>query len=396
VKGFSRLEEEIIKVGLCTKCGTCVAVCPMKAIAMNYKTEEPELIKGCSPRCNLCYEVCPGKDIPIPEMERMVFGRERSLGTTEEWIGIGCDFIAANATDVVVREKGASGGLVSAVLIYALDNGIIDAAIVAGNSFERPWQAVPAIATTREEVIDAAQTKETLIPTNSIIPEALDRGYKRLGIVGLPCHVHGIRKMQLLGQLKSIVKNIKFVIGLCCGGSYSKRAIEHVIVEITEIPLDAVAKVEYRYGEYPGKFTVFTKNGERVSVTMDQRRGVLFAHEHDRCRVCYDYANDLGDISVGDYFGLEMKRGDRGLSAAILRTDIGKVLIKGAEAKGHVQTKKITENNFFQGGFEWKKHGGAYHILERKKYGLRVPDYHLPISWSPIPRKVFFEHPSMF
>jgi ferredoxin len=50
---FSTLQEEVIGTGLCTDCGTCVAVCPNHAITMNYETEEPELTGKCATRCQL-------------------------------------------------------------------------------------------------------------------------------------------------------------------------------------------------------------------------------------------------------------------------------------------------------------------------------------------------------
>jgi coenzyme F420 hydrogenase subunit beta len=379
MSGFARLEKEVIKVGLCTNCGTCAAVCPRKAIAMNYETEVPELIKECPPRCNLCYEVCPGEDIPIPEMERMIFGRER-----DDPVGVAQRFVAAAAIDPLVRIAGSSGGLVPALLIFALDNGIIDAAIVAGNSFERPWQAVPAIATTREEVIDTAEDKYGAVPTNSVIRAALDKGYKNLGIVGLPCHVHGIRKMQLFGRLKRMVSSIKFIIGLCCGFNTTYKANEHIIEEMARIPLDEVKAVRVRYGAYPGLYTVFVKDGRRVQIPNVPRRAFSMALRRHRCAMCWDYSAELADLGAGNYFGREMKEGVLGVTAAIIRTDVGRRLIEDAEAAGYIQTNPIDKDNFYQSGFEIKKHGGAYHILERKKYGWAVPDYHLPLDY-PIP-----------
>src|SRR4030042_4210082 len=131
MKGYAHLQREVIESGLCTDCGTCEGVCPSLCLVMNYEIEQPEAIKECPPRCNLCYEVCPGKDVPMQELERMIFGRERKLGIDEEYLGVCQQFFKGYAVDKEVRRRGACGGIGTALLLYALENNIIDSAIVA-------------------------------------------------------------------------------------------------------------------------------------------------------------------------------------------------------------------------------------------------------------------------
>ena len=385
--GFDMLKKEVIGVGLCTDCGTCVGVCPNKSIVMNYDEEEPEAVKDCLPRCSLCYEVCPGRDIPIPDLERMIFGRERTAD--EEWIGIGQTYFEAHALDPLIRIGGASGGLVSALLLYALENDVIDAALVAGNREDKPWRVIPKIVTNRHEVMETSQSKLSAVPNNSLLGEALARGFRRLGIVGLPCHVHGIRKMQLSGKPKRMVESIKFTIGLCCGAQWNYRGAEHIIEEIAGVALSEVAKVRIRYGHYPGLYTIFTKGGLRVVLPDSGRRFHSFAFRKYRSALCIDYSAELADLTVGDYFSPHMGEGVPGLTIGIVRTDIGKKLIEDAEAAKYIHTGQISKDPFIWGGFEVKKHGGLYHLLERRRHGWPTPDLHRPIDYpKPEPRKL--------
>ncbi len=116
--GFAKLDAEVIRVGLCTDCGHCAGICPDKSLVMNYETERPELRGKCRPDCELCYESCPGKDIPMPDLDRLVFGRQRGVG--EELLGVSQAFLKGHATDAAIRSNGAGGGIVSALLTYAL------------------------------------------------------------------------------------------------------------------------------------------------------------------------------------------------------------------------------------------------------------------------------------
>ena len=80
----------------------------------------------------------------------------------DEVDGISKDIILARATDPRVHQKGQDGGLVSAILLWAIEHGYIDAALVSylegdGSS----WKAIPGVARTREEILAAAGSRYT-------------------------------------------------------------------------------------------------------------------------------------------------------------------------------------------------------------------------------------------
>lgn len=387
--GYAQLQKEVIGVGLCTFCGTCSAVCPKGLIVMNYDKEEPEQTEQrCSARCQLCFQTCPGKDIPVPQIERMLFGRER---TKDEILGVSREVLKAHAVDDRVRVGGASGGLVSALFIYALENDIIDGAIVADMDPEVPWKVVPKVAITKEEIIEAAQSKENVVPMNAALKEAMAKGIKRLGVVALPCHVHGIRKMQLIGAPKALINSIKFVIGLFTGGNCSVRSTAHLVEEFCGVPLDNLARIKWRYGPYPGQFTVWTKDGRQISFPSVVRHAGTLPYLRDRCTMCLDFG-ELSDITVGDYIRDEMKRGVPGESCCIVRNDIGKKLMEDARAAKYIDFEPTQKEALMSGGFEFKHHGYPFQWLERRRHGWAVPDYHLPVNyqkpqWRPLALK---------
>jgi hypothetical protein len=106
--------------------------------------------------------------------------------------------------------------------------------------------------------------------------------------------------------------------------------------------------------------------------------------------VCYDFHAELADISLGGYFGREAMKGLSGISALIVRTETGEKLLKDAEAAGYIHTEPIERFRFFFGGFEGKKHGSLYNIVERRKFGRPTPDYNVPIDCpKPVLRKKF-------
>lgn len=389
--GFASLQTEVIGAGLCTDCGTCAAVCPKKAITMNYEMEEPELAGKCAAKCQLCYETCAGKDINMPELNRVVFGREPKEG---ELLGISQGFFRAYAVDDVVRDAGAGGGVVSALLIYSLEKHLVDGVVVTGMSAETPWRVVPKLATTREEVIANAGSCYAMCPTDSILAQAMASGWDRIGAVGLPCHIHGLRKIQAIGRPKRLSSAIKFALGIFCAVNSTYRGTEHVVEELCRVPLEQVAKVQYRGGEYPGIFRVTTKDGQVVAITSPQRRLISTWFSRDRCIMCCDYSNELADISVGDYFHPDMRRGVQGWSVLIVRSDRGKKLLEEARAAHYLHFEPVERDYLLAIGFERKHHAAVYQLLERQRHGWPTPNYHKPLAYPrPMPRVFDLAHP---
>ena len=68
----------------------------------------------------------------------------------------------ARSTDKQIQKIAQDGGIVSALLCFALDEKIIDGAVVAGPS-DVMWKPEPMVAMSSDEILAAAGTKYTYI-----------------------------------------------------------------------------------------------------------------------------------------------------------------------------------------------------------------------------------------
>ena len=84
-------------------------------------------------------------------------------------------------------DSGQDGGLVSAILIWALEHDVIDAALVSAIEGEATWKAVPAVARTRAEVLAAAGSRYTYSANTLAYPQAVEAGAERIALVGMSC-----------------------------------------------------------------------------------------------------------------------------------------------------------------------------------------------------------------
>lgn len=146
-KQFSDLEFDVIDVGSCTSCGACAAVCPVDIV--RFKEERPYIIAECKKGCNSCYVACPRTFLPIPAIEEKIDFENKEK---DPMLGYFSSVYAAKAKKDV---RGQDGGAVTAILMYMLDNKIIDKALTVEKG-SRPWEPKPAIATNSAELLKTA------------------------------------------------------------------------------------------------------------------------------------------------------------------------------------------------------------------------------------------------
>ena len=215
------LYREVISQGLCTACGTCIGVCPEKAIEMNGVI--PECTGHCI-GCGSCYEACPGKEIHVDRLDLKVSGRPRK--ENEKRIGIHQNCYAANSADPNIRGNAGSGGVLTSLLLCAFEKDLIDGAIVTAISPDDPVKPMPFIAMGPDDVIQSQKTKYMLVSggLTSILNEAVnERGLKRLAVVGSPCHIHAVRKLQHTDNpylRTTFGEKIKYAIGHHCAFNF--------------------------------------------------------------------------------------------------------------------------------------------------------------------------------
>ena len=393
---FHDLDTAVISKGLCTGCGTCVGVCPSKVVAMGYEHQEPEpILTGTCKECGFCVDVCPGKEVPLKDLDVKFLGKERNF--MEDAIGIYRGCYKGWAADRHTRMNSSSGGMVSALLIYALEHDIIDAALLTGWDEKAPYRCRPIIARNREDVLNACRWSAEIVPNNELLYQAvMEEKLGRLAVVGLPCHIHGLRKLQQCGKPKKVANAITFSIGLFCAATYYMEGIKHLIHEFSDVSsLDDIVAMDYRGGAEPGSLSVVTadKRIHHVASKHDYTWHFLgpASFKRDRCLMCVDFSAELADVSCGDIFQ-PVVPGTKRVVATITRTDIGESLVRRAAEKGYIEYSDHDPEMVASSGMGWesKKHAGVYRLLERKRFSWPTPDFQYPVEQQPKKRKLSF------
>lgn len=112
--------------------------------------------------CRLCLRVCAALEIESDKLHEQVFAKQPDNPLIEHhsssWVGY--------ATDPTIRYESTSGGIITALLKYALEQEIIDGALVVG--LDKNLRPTPFIARTVEEVVKAKGSKSSGSPLDKV------------------------------------------------------------------------------------------------------------------------------------------------------------------------------------------------------------------------------------
>lgn len=343
---------------VCTRCGACASICPADVIAVE---GDRVFLRGECINCGLCYRFCPGREMDFQALSRFHLGapsQDPFLGHYR-FLGVG------QANDEETRRRGASGGVVTALLTYLLQEGHIRGALAVTMSDERPWECMSTLLTTPEEVKGAAQSKYSLVGLDALLGMARkQRG--PFAVVGLPCHVHGLRRLQTLGSFR---EKFTLAIGLFCGFNLRPGATVHLINKLG-FAKQEVTHLEYRGGEWPGGLLVQTSDARSGFIPKDRYSYVNLMYTPRRCLTCPDLTNELADISVGDMW---LKEYAGGWSTVVGRSPRGEEVLGEAARAGVIKLEKISRDDFL------RSHA---HLIAYKKQGYFVRQRWLSIPLS--------------
>jgi coenzyme F420 hydrogenase subunit beta len=328
---WKELFSEVVTSGLCTGCAACVIVCPHPVLEYEtdngvYKPFHLDLDGGpddCThgqKGCTMCTRACPRFRNWESEIDTHRFARER---TDDEVWGIG-DVVLARATDETLVENGQDGGFVSALLIYALEHDVVDAALVSGLEGDgSTWIAKPTVARSREDVVRTAQSRYTYSANLLAYEEAVEGGAERIALVGMGCMASAPGAMQARKAGK-VARRLSLTIGLLCSKTFDDSIFEGLFEERYGIKRADILKMNIK-----GVFQLWTKDGGYHEIPLKEAH----AWTREGCTECPDFAAEHADLSTGGIGAF----GDWTL--VIVRTDLGRELMTAMKEKGLIETR---------------------------------------------------------
>ena len=203
------------------------------------------------------------------------------------------DLMLAWAVDPHIRERGESGGAVTALLTFALREGIVDA-VVGVKKGSDIYDARPVLITDPREVMETAGSilGGTLL-LSKLFGKYLN-GVKDLKIAAAlkGCDVMGVYEQAKRKQLN--LENV-LMIGLNCGGATTPSAMRRIMSEVFEVDPNSVTKESMYKGHLHIKYDGQTKD---TSIPKLEDAGY---GRRNNCRRCKMKIPRQADLACGQW-----------------------------------------------------------------------------------------------
>jgi len=333
---WKELYSEVITTGLCTGCAGCVISCPHDVIGYDHEAGgykpfhlEDELgpdncVHG-EKGCTSCTRACPRFRAWEPQADEHLFARDRQ---PDEIAGIYSDILLTRASDDMVHRMGQDGGLVSAILIWAIDEGYIDAALTSYVDDADGWKAVPGVATNRDEILAGAGSRYTYSANTLAMPDAIERGFSKLALVGMSCQ-SSVPPVMWARKVGKISKPIVFNIGLLCSKTFDDAIFEELFDAKYGLKKQDMVKMNIK-----GVFQIWMKDGGFHEINLKE----CHAWTREGCTHCPDFAAEHADISTG---GIGK---DNDWTLTIVRTELGREIMQRMIADGSIISRDANED----------------------------------------------------
>jgi coenzyme F420 hydrogenase subunit beta len=194
------------------------------------------------------------------------------------------------------------------------------------------------IARTTDEVKEASGSKYCPVPANIAIKELSERAGK-IATVGLPCHIHGIRKAEEINE--GLKDKISLHFGLFCSRGVNFSGTEFWLDKL-RVRKENIENIAYRSKGWPGG-TLVELEGNSKFIPQSKFWNIfsLFFFVNMRCLFCSDQTSELADVSFGDAWLPRFEGNKLGWSVIISRTEIGEQILRKAAENNVIKLEAI-------------------------------------------------------
>jgi coenzyme F420-reducing hydrogenase beta subunit len=322
IKPRYKLEDES-----CILCGLCHRVCQelvgvsainaqSRGIFREVDTPYGELSEDCI-GCGACALICPTNSVmhrrniyPLTSADIKEMEGKFLTGIVDNDLGVISQMFAGKSCI-----EGQDGGIATSILCQGIETGRLDAAVVAQKNDGNGAKA--DLADEIGVIMRARGTKYVRVSVIGPLIAALQKGKRKVAVVGTPCQVRAVRKMQKQGYFDERYPDAEiYIIGLFCYESFDYSSLKSHIKTLLGINIDNADKLQI----VKGKFIVYSGGREHSchvrEFSDDVRAG---------CGFCDDLTGRLADISIGSIGS------PNGYSTVIVRSEKGMKLLNDVQ-----------------------------------------------------------------
>lgn len=365
--------RDVIKKNLCVGCGLCSISGSIKCFGYNPRNDcyTPLVYDVLKKDC--ANQICPGKGYAIKTIGKELFGQETGYDLD---LGFTNSMHAARANHSLVLENASSGGVITSVLLFLLDKGLVDKVSVTQFVCDQNGVSTKSFLTNdKKEIIKAQGSKYCPVNLSNLLND-LHETDERVAVMATPCAVAGIR--QIIKKGNYIKADVKYLISNFCGGHKSYKNIKR-LAEIFKIDYYNLKEFRFRGGGQPGSLRFVDVNGKVVESPYPLYVGLNGYSKMLRCHLCVDATGELADIACGDAWLDRFNKDLLPWSLVLCRNTKASDLIRYMESERWIMSQQVSIDEV--------KHSQRLNLASKKTrqktrrmlyklLGYQIPDFH--------------------
>lgn len=324
---------------LCAGCGFCENLFTSTNLKMKYNEfgflvpNVNKNLKFSNNELNIFNNVCPSLNAHISNTKdyNVLLGPIKRIMT-------------GYSADETIRYKGSSGGVLSTLAIYLLENNLVNAILHIGADEENPLINKVKISQNRDQVVKNIGSRYSPSAPLININEVLGN-FDSICFIGKPCDAMAIRNYMKVNQ--EAKNKVKYILSFMCAGIPSLDATKNILKKL-DFDTDKIKSIKYRGDGWPGYFKVENFEGKVAQMSYNESWGTILNKSLQfRCKICADGTGEFADLTCADSWdkfnnGYPTFEDSKGKSLIISRTQNGDNLIINALREKYI---RISENN---------------------------------------------------
>ncbi|MBV5329104.1 MAG: Coenzyme F420 hydrogenase/dehydrogenase, beta subunit C-terminal domain [Chlorobium sp.] len=324
-------------------CGACQWACPNNAISLCDIVDKgirPVIDETLCKKCGKCVEVCPGVKLVHEE-----FPNECITELSTTWGPI-LQIQEGFATDKEIRFKGSSGGVATALALWALENGGFAGVLHIKVDPNDPIRNIPTFSRTRADLMQTVGSRYA--------PAAPCQAFNQIKqaegscvFIGKPCDCAALRNACRMDE--KLAANVGLVVSIFCAGTPTTAGTLSILRALNILNPTEITSFRYRGHGWPGAATaevVDLKPANRMNAECRQYSmsyaeawgNILSKYGQLRCRLCPDKTGEFADISLGDPWYRETQE-DSGRSLILIRSRIGEKIWEVLQNQSYLEVE---------------------------------------------------------
>lgn len=324
--------------------------------------------------CAACVEVCPAVQTEFPSSSEKT---EREWGPIlEMWEG--------HATDPEIRFKGSSGGVLTAIGAYCVEQLGMAGVLHVGQDPEDPIRNRTRLSENRHELLAASGSRYSPASVCNGL-NLVEEADAPCAIIGKPSEIAAVSKARQLRP--ALHKKVGVTLSFFCAETPSTAGTA-ALLKRWNVDAESLGDLRYRGLGWPGNFAP-TRAGDAEpcgTMTYQESWAFLQAHRPWSVQLWPDGSGELADISCGDPWYQAPDGKNPGSSLVVARTERGREIVQGAIDAGYLtlSSAEMWKLDRSQSGLLKKKAAVWGRLVALKLLRLPTPEFkglHLFSLW---------------